>query len=108
MLVAPSTTWLFVMTSPVEVSTIPVPAPSGWACELPEELPKVVGSKNVLMLTTPGSTRSAMAWRSSVPDDGPVCGDAAIGRSGAACCVVEVVGELPGRNRPQPIPTPAL
>jgi len=50
MLVAPSMTWLFVSTSPVDVRTIPVPAARAfWS-------PRVVFTS-----TSPGSTRDAIA-----------------------------------------------
>src|SRR5438552_9249059 len=108
MLVAPSTTWLMVSTSPEDVSTMPVPAPSGCALGpgARDWVPNVVVSRYVLTSTTPGSTLAAIAWRSSPPPDEPL--DGLSWRGGPREFVVVdgalVLGE---RNSPHPMPTPA-
>src|SRR6516225_8642070 len=57
MLVAPLMTWLFVSTTPFDVSTMPVPA--ACSCWYPSV---------VLMSTRPGSTLAAMALTSLGPE----------------------------------------
>src|SRR5205807_2910485 len=70
MLLAPCTTWLLVRTSPEGVRIIPVPA--AWAVGWPLPPSREV-SCDVVMSTTPGSTRFAIACVSRFAEDDPVC-----------------------------------
>src|SRR5262245_34216794 len=98
MLVAPEITWLLVSTSPEDVRTMPVPAAS--ERNGPPSRPKEL--MTVSMSTTAGSTRLAMAWRSSWPwgTDSP-----GTGLRGPSVEVGELVVLV--RVRSQPIPKPA-
>src|SRR6266536_5753401 len=100
MLVAPAITWLFVSTWPVEVTTMPVPAP----CTLPPNGSAI----EVLTSTTAGSTLLAMARTfrpvSACPDEGL----AGAARRGTCTRVVEPPPRLRLRLHPRPIPMPPL
>ena len=100
MLVAPSTTWLLVRTSPAGVRMMPVPAAE------PEPLPVTIW---VLMSTTKRSTLAVIACRLRLPlgcaaDAWPsvLWGTPAIG-----ACTVEGADALE-RARLQPTPMPPI
>src|SRR6202521_1643914 len=99
MLVEPSTTWLLVRTSPLEVRIMPVPA------AVPEPV-------TVLMSTTAGSTLAAIACAFRLPVLGAAGWIGAcvwIGTSATGAVTAgEAIGvdDLSARARPQPTPTP--
>src|ERR1700687_4417169 len=99
MLVEPSTTWLLVRTSPLEVRIMPVPA------AVPDPV-------TVLMSTTAGSTLAAIAWAFRLPELGATGWSGAWGWLGTSATGAVATGEAVGgddllaRARPQPTPTP--
>src|ERR1700674_2135232 len=92
MLVAPSTTWLLVRTSPVEVRTIPVPA----------AVPDALADWNtVLMSTTAGSTLAAMveAWTPPPLSADAGCDTAAIGAVALSTVLLPALAVFDPSNR---------
>src|ERR1700694_683246 len=87
MVVEPSTTWLFVRTSPLAVTIMPVPA-------------AVPVRRTVLMSTRAGSTLAAIAFMSRLPLDGAVFGLAIVSGDWTAACGLSALA------RPQPTPMP--
>src|ERR1700674_2783993 len=100
MLVAPSTTWLLVRTSPVEVRTIPVPA----------AVPDALADWNtVLMSTTAGSTLAAMveAWTPPPLSADAGCDTAAIGAVALSTVLLPALAVFDPSKRTLTIPIKA-